>query len=219
MPGRDRVHRAEGGDRAQRVEGRDRARRVDGEDRVRRLYRPPWRIDIVRRSGVPRLLGDAEVARLVAAALIAAGAPRPAAIGLILATDRELTDLNERVMGERGPTDVLSFPLLPPAAFPAHEGQDAAARADRGKRPRFRLPPGTRTHLGEIVISVERAIEQAEQGRGGQTGDRRWTPAHELRLLVVHGTLHVCGWDHSRPDEEAAMRALERRLLDVGPAG
>jgi probable rRNA maturation factor len=70
-----------------------------------------------------------------------------------------------------------------------------------------------RTHIGDIAISVERAIEQAEQGRGGQTGDVRWSSADELRLLVTHGTLHLCGWDHADPAEEAGMRALERRLL------
>ncbi len=56
-------------------------------------------------------------------------------------------------------------------------------------------------------------MEQAEGGRGGQTGDVSWSAADELRLLVTHGTLHVCGWDHAEPAEEAAMRALERRLL------
>ena len=75
------------------------------------------------------------------------------------------------------------------------------------------MPPGRRPHLGDIVVSVERAIEQAEAGRGGQTGDVRWSPADELRLLVTHGTLHIMGMDHAEPAEEAAMRALERRLL------
>lgn len=213
MRSRDRVRRAEGEDPAQRVEGHDHARRADAEDRARRLYRPPWRIDILHRRGLPRLVADAHIARLVTATLAAARAPRPATIGLILSGDRELADLNERMMGEPGPTDVLSFPLLPPDAFPAHAGQDPASRTARAEQPRFSLPPGARTHLGEIVVSVERAIEQAEQGRGGQTGDRRWTPADELRLLIVHGTLHVCGWDHAEPDEGAAMRELERRLL------
>ena len=74
-------------------------------------------------------------------------------------------------------------------------------------------PRSKRTHIGDIAISVERAIEQAEQGRGGQTGDVRWSPADELRLLVTHGTLHLCGWDHAEPAEEAAMRGLERALL------
>jgi probable rRNA maturation factor len=63
------------------------------------------------------------------------------------------------------------------------------------------------------VVSVERAIEQAVDGRGGQTGDLHWAPADELRLLATHGTLHLCGWDHAEPAEEAAMRALETRLL------
>ena len=105
-------------------------------------------------------------------------------------------------MGHAGPTDVLSFPLLPPDVFRS----GAAA-------PTFALPPGRLPHLGDIVVSVERAIEQAESGRGGHTGDVRWSPADELRLLVTHGTLHVCGWDHAEPAEEAAMRALERELL------
>jgi probable rRNA maturation factor len=62
-------------------------------------------------------------------------------------------------------------------------------------------------------VSVERAIEQAEEGRGGQTGDVRWSPREELLLLVTHGTLHLCGWDHAEPEEEAAMRALEQQLM------
>ena len=85
-------------------------------------------------------------------------------------------------MGKTGPTDVLSFPLLPPEAFPRHPGGRGPATATR--RPRSPLPPGRRPHLGDIVVSVERAIEQAEAGRGGQTGDVRWSPADELRLLV-----------------------------------
>ena len=77
----------------------------------------------------------------------------------------------------------------------------------------FALPPGVRVHLGDIVVSVERAIDQARSGRGGWTGDVRWSPADELRLLVTHGTLHICGWDHADPAEQAAMRRLEEELL------
>jgi rRNA maturation RNase YbeY len=65
------------------------------------------------------------------------------------------------------------------------------------------------------VVSVERAVEQAESGRGGHAGDLRWSPADELRLLVVHGALHLCGWDHAEPAEGAAMRALEVAILDA----
>jgi probable rRNA maturation factor len=172
-----------------------------------------WRIEVRRREDVPRLVPDAVLARAVARALGTAGAPAPASIGVTLTDDAELTELNEQHMGATGPTDVLSFPLLPPEAFPDHPGKAPAAGARRA--PSFVLPPGHAAELGDIVISVERAMDQAEAGRGGQTGDVRWDARDELRLLVTHGTLHVCGWDHAAPDEEAAMRALERRLLDA----
>jgi probable rRNA maturation factor len=173
-----------------------------------------WRIDVERREDVPRLLPAAVLARAVAAALEAAGAPRSASIGLILSDDVELGELNLTHMGKDGPTDVLSFPLLDPSEYPSHPGKGAtAAGSDATDRDRFALPPGARRHLGDIVLSVERAIDQAEAGRGGQTSDIRWDARDELRLLVTHGTLHICGWDHAEPIEEAAMRALERRLL------
>jgi probable rRNA maturation factor len=173
------------------------------------LYLGPWRIDVEWRDGVERLVPGARLARAVAAALDAARAPSPASIGLILSDDAELAELNAAHMGKAGPTDVLSFPLLPAAAFPSHPG-----KADDGIPVAvFALPPGTRQHLGDIVVSVERAVEQAAQGRGGQTGDVRWDARDELRLLVTHGALHVCGWDHAEPEEEAAMRAVERELL------
>ena len=176
-------------------------------------YLPPFRVDVTRRPGVARIVPDAALARAVTAALDAAAAPVPASVGLILADDRELTALNRVAMATDAPTDVLSFPLLAPSDYPAHPGQDPALRRRR-PGPAFVLPPGRRLHLGEIVVSVERAVAQAEAGRGGHHGDRRSTAAEELRLLVTHGALHLCGWDHAEPAEEAAMRAFESALLD-----
>ncbi len=77
---------------------------------------------------------------------------------MILSDDAELAALNLRAMGRRGPTDVLSFPLFPPAAFPSHPGQAPGAP---GPATAFALPPGTRPHLGDIVVSVGRAVAQA----------------------------------------------------------
>jgi len=145
---------------------------------------------------VPKVLPLSALARSAVRALEAADARGPASLGLVLADDSELAELNQHHMGEEGPTDVLSFP------FQA-----------RGRHADFVLPPGQRMHLGDVVISVERAIEQARDGRGGQTSDVRWSPADELRLLIIHGTLHVCGWDHATADDERAMREMERRIL------
>ncbi|HUR16706.1 MAG TPA: rRNA maturation RNase YbeY [Candidatus Limnocylindrales bacterium] len=156
------------------------------------IYLPPWRIDVSTRPGVASPVPIRALARLAARALSVVGAPPPASLALILSDDTELATLNEQHMGHEGPTDVLSFPMLTPG---------------------FALPPGRRPHLGDIVISIERAAEQASEGRGGQTSDMEWSAADELRLLVVHGVLHVCGHDHAEPGENEKMRALEKRIL------
>ncbi|HET9851482.1 MAG TPA: rRNA maturation RNase YbeY [Candidatus Limnocylindrales bacterium] len=173
----------------------------------------PWRIDVVRRSRAGSPLPAQAIARSVARSLEAAAAPEPGSVTVVLTDDEELADLNREHMGHDEPTDVLSFPMLEPAAFRRTGPEDAAPRRRSMQTPASRPP---RTHIGDIAISVDRAIEQAEQGRGGHTGDVRWSPADELRLLVTHGTLHLCGWDHGAPEEEAAMRALENALLDRG---
>lgn len=179
------------------------------------IYVGSWRIDPTGRPGVRTPIAVVGLARAIGVALDAAGASGPASVGLILSDDAELAALNAAHLGHDGPTDVLSFPLLPPEAFPAHGGDpDRGPAPARGAAAAFTGPPGRRTHLGDIVVSIETATEQATEGRGGQTGDVRWSAGDELRLLVTHGALHLCGWDHADPAEEREMRALEERLLD-----
>ena len=175
-----------------------------------------FRVDVVVRPGVPELVSAGELRRVLRRVLQAAGAPVGARVTLTLSDDTELAELNLAHMGKEGPTDVLSFPLLSPASFPAHPGMGPGRRVG-DEAGAFRLPPGEPVDLGDIVVSVERAMEQARSGAGGQTGDVRWTPEQELRLLITHGALHLCGWDHAEPDEKAAMRGLEARLLSEAP--
>jgi probable rRNA maturation factor len=181
------------------------------------VYLPPFRVDVTVRSGVVQPVSRHRLAAAVRLALEAAGAPGPASICIVLSADCELAELNAVHMGHEGPTDVLSFPFFPPEAFPPHErgipiGRDPWVAA--ALKQAFALPPGLRAHLGDVIVSVERAIAQSADGRGGQTGDVRWTAAEEFLLLAIHGTLHVCGWDHAEPLEEAGMRALERKVLE-----
>ena len=188
----------------------------DGEGATTCIYLPPFRIDVTVRPGIPHIASRHRVAVAVRAALQAAGAPGPASIGVVLSADTELAELNAAQMGSSGTTDVLSFPFFPPETFPQHE-HDGDGRRDpwvaAALKQAFALPPGLRAHLGDLIVSVERAIAQASEGRGGQTGDVNWTPVEELLLLAVHGTLHICGWDHAEPVEEASMRTLEMRVL------
>ena len=104
-----------------------------------------------------------------------------------LTDDDELRALNARFLDSDTPTDVL--------AFPANE----AGR------------------VGDIAISVERAVEQDRDGGGDG--------AAELRLLAVHGLLHCLGHDHGEAAEAVAMTLATRALLpgqqvpDLVPAG
>jgi len=121
----------------------------------------------------------------------------PTEVELTLAGDAEMERLNFDHMGERGPTDVLSFPL--------HEwsldGRQSHLTDDDGAS-----PPGPQL-LGDVVIDLDQALRQAAEGDWGVT--------EELVLLAIHGTLHLLGHDHAEMDEEERMRALEHQVLGV----
>ena len=157
---------------------------------------------------------------MLLSAVEAAGAPPDATVSLTLSDDAELAMLNAAHMGKSGPTDVLSFPLA--ATGPLPRASRAGPGSAHGRSMGSRCRRASRLHLGDVIVSVERAIEQASSGAGGQTSDVRWAPADELRLLITHGGLHICGWDHADAEEEGAMRALERadrrRLAAVATA-
>ena len=127
---------------------------------------------------------------------------------LTLVDDATIAKLNATHMGKRGPTDVLSFPLIDPRDFPARaSARSASASARQRGVVAAQLP------IGDIVISVDRAIEQARDGRGGTDGVTKHSVADEVRLLAVHGALHLCGWDHDTPASQAAMWREQTLIL------
>jgi probable rRNA maturation factor len=118
-----------------------------------------------------------------------------AEVELTLAGDAEMERLNFDHMGERGPTDVLAFPL--------HEwslnGRESHLSDDDGVS-----PPGPML-LGDVVIDLDQALRQAAEGD--------WGVVEELVLLAIHGTLHLLGHDHAEIDDEERMRRLEHDVL------
>ena len=170
---------------------------------------PRARVTRQRRGGVS--ITSTELAALVVRALRISDAPHHAEVALTLVDDATIATLNATHMGKRGPTDVLSFPLLEPHEFPARRG---VRRAAHQRRRAVRAPQaGGSLPLGDIVISVDRAIEQAREGRGGADGQTRHSAADEVRLLAVHGALHLCGWDHATATSQAAMWREQERIL------
>lgn len=132
---------------------------------------PRARVTRQRRGGVS--ITSTELAALVVRALRTSDAPPHGEVAVTLVDDATIATLNAKHMGSRGPTDVLSFPLLDPHEYPARPGVRRAALA---RRRVVRAPQaGASLPLGDIVISVDRAIEQAREGRGGRT-ERPDTP-------------------------------------------
>ena len=124
--------------------------------------------------------------RLIAGRVLAAEGVPPAEVGLVITGDRAVRTLNRSYRGEDAPTDVLSFALA--------ENQDD-----------FVLPPDGVLRLGEVVVSGTTARRQAQEA--GRPVDE------ELAHLVVHGLLHLLGYDHREVAEEREMRAREETLL------
>ena len=135
--------------------------------------------------------------RVIAAALEAEKVTIPCGVDVLLTTNEGIREINLEQRQIDAATDVLSFPMLEltPGVPPTGEGEDE-------------LDPETGLCcLGDMVISVERAKEQAaEFGHSIQ---------RELAYLAVHSVLHLLGYDHlDEGPQKARMRAREEAILE-----
>jgi probable rRNA maturation factor len=131
------------------------------------------------------------VRRIAQTVLEAEGVAHPYEVSLVFTDSETVQQLNRDYRGIDEPTDVLAFYMLPQK----EEADDS-----------FALPPDGVTRLGEVIISYPQTVEQArEQGH---------SPERELALLIIHGILHLLGYDHEEPGEKAEMRKREKELLE-----
>ena len=110
--------------------------------------------------------------------------PAHGEVSIAFIDDEAISELNLNYRGKAGPTDVLSFAL--------EEGDE------------FVTPPDAPLMLGDIIISAERAKAQADEY--GHTLER------EIVFLLVHGLLHLAGFDHD-DDNEGSMGALNEEIV------
>jgi probable rRNA maturation factor len=122
-----------------------------------------------------------------------------AEVSLIFTSESVMADLNEQFMGKSGPTDVLSFPI---DAEPDPSGRVPDAGGTGPGEPASADIPQL---VGDIVICPAVAARHAVE--------HECSADDELALLVVHGVLHLRGWDHVLDDEAEKMEARERDLL------
>lgn len=135
-------------------------------------------------------------------------------LSLVITDDATVQQLNRSYRGIDAPTDVLSFAnqdAIPSVASTHNEGEvedktEDDYGDDHGDDP---LPPELKNelanYLGDIIIAYPYAARQAAEYQNDV--------AAELRLLTVHGVLHLLGYDHGSQEEEAEMWKIQRQLL------
>ena len=139
-------------------------------------------VEVLNESGVD--LNVADFARLARFAMSRMRVHPGAELVVKLVDEATMTQYNERWMGAKGPTDVLSFPM-------------------DELRPGDEAPAGGM--LGDMLLCPQYAAAQAPNFTR--------TVDDELHLLTIHGILHLLGYDHAEPEEEREMFGLQARLL------
>lgn len=108
-----------------------------------------------------------------------------AELSVAVTDDETVRSLNRKYAGEDAVTDVLAF--------------------SQGEGEEFAGPPSAVPLLGEVIIAYPQAARQAKE--------RSEAPEAEVARLLVHGILHLLGYDHAEPGQERRMRAREEELV------
>lgn len=129
--------------------------------------------------------------KIFRAALKAVNVPPQAEANLLITDTETIRRLNREYRGEDEATDVLAFSML-----------DQPFQGDKSS---FVSPPDGVLHLGEVIISYPQAAKQAmEHGHSLE---------QELIVLLVHGLLHLLGYDHEQPEPGRQMQTKEKELV------
>lgn len=123
--------------------------------------------------------------------LVSENMPLNVEVSLLLTGQERIQELNREYRGKDKPTDVLSFAL--------------SEQKDDPEPTAFIGPPDGLMHLGEVIISYPQAVIQAEE--------HGHSPKKEMAILIVHGILHILGYDHEKPELEPAMEAKEKAIM------
>jgi len=148
---------------------------------------PPDHLTNIAIQVAPRFRAEVDegsLRRLAAEVLSQEEAKGETELSLIITDDEAIRELNRRFRGVDAPTDVLAF--------------------GTGTEEHFVSAPERPPYLGDVVISYQRALAQAEE--------LGHAVAEELKLLVIHGILHLLGYDHQEEDAARKMREREERI-------
>ena len=128
--------------------------------------------------------------------LVAQNVSSNAELGLVIAGQERVQQLNRDYLGKDRPTDVLAFSMLPEPSTQGTPETDFLP---------FVIPPDGVLHLGEVIISYPQAVIQAEE--------RQHPVKREVAILIIHGVLHLLGYEDDKPALKSQMAAREADIL------
>jgi probable rRNA maturation factor len=137
------------------------------------------------------LLTAAWLKKVALQVLVAENAKPMVEVGLVITGQEKIRELNRKYLREDAPTDVLSFPMMEP---------------DIGENC-FVIPPDKRLRIGEVIISFPQAKKQAKE--------HGYVIKKEIGILVIHGILHMLGYDHDTANRKSVMRKRESEILKI----
>ena len=143
---------------------------------------------------------DSRWQKLASAVLASEGAPKNSEISLLFVDEDRMAELNEQHMGSHRPTDVLAFPI--DETWRDDPSREDSSSAENPPSDPSLDPP---ILIGDVVICPEQC--QDEDG---------------IAMRVVHGVLHLCGYDHAETRDASQMFSLQQRyikLFETSPAG
>jgi probable rRNA maturation factor len=145
-------------------------------------------VDVLIRPKFEQAVKAEDVHHTALAVLQAEAASPEATVCIVITDDAEIRSLNLQFRGVDAPTDVLAF-------------------ADEPTEPAFVAAPDEPPYLGDVIVSLPRArVQAATLGHPTEA---------EVRLLIVHGVLHLLGYDHGTAEEEARMWARQDAILSA----
>ena len=147
-------------------------------------------INVLIDEGLEGCLEESWLQSVAEQVLVAQDTGAGAEMGLVIATQERVRQLNKSYRGKDEPTDVLAF---------------SAVEEIGADFPPFVQPPDGVLHLGEVIISYPQAVTQAEE--------HQHSVKREIAILIIHGVLHLLGYEHDKPELERQMRAREAEIL------
>jgi probable rRNA maturation factor len=145
-------------------------------------------IQVLIRPQIEKRVVARGIRQVASAVLEAEAVVSGASLSVVVADDDELRSLNRQFAGIDSATDVLAF-------------------ADESSGPPFVSAPGEPRYLGDVIISFDRT--QAQAAENGHSVEE------ELRLLIVHGVLHLLGHDHDSAEGQARMWERQNAVIAV----